>query len=245
MSLLLLLLGSEPTSGLVARGVVKPVRVRTGRDARPRAILTRQIEASAPAAITGTGEALFGLTVDGSGTATPPPITGTATALFGLTVTATGTVPASGGGLVGRGVVRPVRGRRDPRTSVRTGPQQLARTAFDVTGTGTAAFGLTVTGAGTVTVPTATGTATVLFGLTVTGTGTAILPVVTGTGTALFGLTLAASGTFTAPAASPLRVLDATRRRVTVTAADAAPTITAVDTTRPRVTAAARPLFPE
>jgi hypothetical protein len=198
MSLLLLLLGSEPTSGLVARGVVKPVRVRTGRDARPRAILTRQIEASAPAAITGTGEALFGLTVAGSGTATPPAITGTATALFGLTFTATGTVPASGGALVGRGVVRPVRGRRDPRTSVRTGPQQLARTAFDVTGTGTA----------------------------------------------LFGLTLAATGTFTAPAASPLRVLDATRRRVTVTAA-ASPTITAVDTTRPRVTAAARPLFPE
>ena len=170
MSLLLLLAAPPATGGVVARGVLRPVRVpRTPRLRRVSGPQRLGQRASAAEAITGTATALFGLTVTGSGTVAPPAITGAATVLFGLTVSGSGTLGGDTG-LVARGVRRPVRTVRSPRLRRTNGPARLSGLEGRIVGTGTALFGLTVTGNGTFTPP-ITGTASVLFGLTVSGLG--------------------------------------------------------------------------
>lgn len=173
MSLLLLLTGEPET--FAARGVVRPVRVR--RAVAPR--LSPILHVGPPAA-------------------TAAPITGTGSALFGLTVSSTAAFD-NGGGLTSRGVQRPVRPSRvDPRTNRIGAPQVLARTTQDVAASGTVLFGLTVTADGAVGSG-VSGAATALFGLTVTGSSAVLPPPITATGTARFGLTVSSTGTHTPP----------------------------------------------
>lgn len=185
------------TTPPVSRGVLRPIRTPADPRRARRTALAQQLAARlTPPPIDGTGLSVFGLTVSGagdvlpppisgsgavdlaltttgSGTVTPPPISGTGASLFGLTVTGSGTFGDTTPP-VARGVVRPMRSRRDPRRTPTAGPQVYARTQIIATADGTAsvAFGLTVTSAGTAVPPGVTGAGSATFGLTVSGTGT-------------------------------------------------------------------------
>lgn len=184
------------TTPPVARGLLRPIRTPADPRRARRTALAQQLAARVtPPPIDGTGLSVFGLTVDGAGTVTPPPISGSGTVDLALTTTGAGTVtppPISGTGSslfgftvtgsgtfgdttppVARGVVRPMRSRRDPRRMPTAGPQVVARTQIVATadGTGSAAFALTVNGAGSATPPAISGTGEAAFALTISGTG--------------------------------------------------------------------------
>ncbi len=184
------------TTPPVSRGVFRPIRTpadprRARRTALAQSLAARpsvppidgtgatsfglSIDGSGtatPPAIAGTGAIELGLSVAGDGTVTPPPISGTGSSLFGLTVTGSGTFGDTTPP-VGRGVVRPMRTRRDPRRAPTAGPQVYATTQIVVTGTGTASFGLSVSATGDAIPPGVTGTGATAFDLTVSGTADA------------------------------------------------------------------------
>jgi hypothetical protein len=142
--------GGGPSEGIVAHGTRSPIRVPRGKP-RLRYNGPQRLGqlVSAAEAITATGAVAFGLSVTATGTVAGA-VTGTASLAFGLSVSGTGDAGAAPSGLTARGVRRPV---RVPRVRARlkyNGPQRLSGLSYlpPVTGTGTLAFGLSITGTG-------------------------------------------------------------------------------------------------
>ena len=162
MSLLLLLAphgAAVPSAGIVAHGPRSPIRVPKGKP-RLRHNGPQRLGqlVSAAEAITATGAVAFGFAVTATGTVA---VTGTASLAFGLSVSGTGDAGAAPSGLTARGVRRPVRVPRVRARLTYSGPQRLSGLSYlpPITGTGTLAFGLSITGTG------ASGTMTTGLGL--------------------------------------------------------------------------------
>lgn len=153
MSLLLLLApqgAAVPSAGIVAHGPRSPIRVPRGKSRLSHNGPQRLGQlVSAAEAITATGAVAFGFNVTATGTVTGV-VTGTASIAFGLSVSGTGDVGAAPSGLTARGVRRPVRVPRVRARLTYSGPQRLSGLSYlpPITGTGTLAFGLSITGTG-------------------------------------------------------------------------------------------------
>lgn len=157
MSLLLLLRSAVPSAGVVAHGTRSPIRVPKGKPRLryngPQRLGQR---VSADEAITATGTVAFGLAVTATGTVT---VTGTAALAFGLAVSGAGNAGAAPSGLTARGTRRPVRTVKSRRVLRTNGPQRLSGLSYPppITGTAALAFGLAITGTGTVSATTGPG----------------------------------------------------------------------------------------